>query len=129
MSYKLPPIHLLVIFEAAARLESFKAASDELFLTPSAISHQIKSLEEYLGFELFQRKSRGVAMNPAGKMYLQHAQQGLLAIEQGTKKVIHRYSSPTLKISCFTTLASNIIIPPIGAFQAEHPEIDIRNRL
>jgi LysR family glycine cleavage system transcriptional activator len=126
MSYKLPPIHLLTIFEAAARLESFKAASEELFITPSAVSHQVKALETHLGFELFQRKSRGVAVNPAGKMYLHHIQQGLSAIEQGTKKLLHRYSSPTLKISCFTTLASNIIIPQLGAFQTAHPEIDIR---
>ncbi len=126
MAYTLPPVHLLTIFEAAARLESFKAASEELFITPSAVSHQVKALEEHLGFELFQRKSRGVAINPAGKMYLHHIQQGLSAIEEGTKKIRHRFSSPTLKISCFTTLASNIIIPQIGAFQDSHPDIDLR---
>lgn len=126
MALKLPPIHLLTIFEAAARLQSFKLASEELFITPSAVSHQVKALEAHFGFELFQRKSRGVAVNSAGKMYLHYIQQGLTAFEQGTKKVKHRYSSPSLKISCFTTLASNIIIPQMGAFQAAHPDIDIR---
>jgi len=126
MVLNIPPVHLLTIFESAARLESFKLASEELFITPSAISHQIKALEAHLGFELFQRKSRGVAINSAGKMYLHFIQQGLNAFEQGTKKVKHRYSSPSLKISCFTTLASNIIIPQIGAFQAAHPNIEIR---
>jgi LysR family glycine cleavage system transcriptional activator len=53
MAKKLPPLHLLSIFEASARHESFKLASEELFLTPSAVSHQIKSLEEYIGFPLF----------------------------------------------------------------------------
>lgn len=126
MALKIPPLHLLTIFEAAARLESFKLASEELFITPSAVSHQIKSLEEQFGFELFQRKSRGVAVNSAGKMYLHYIQQGLTAFEQGTKKVKHRHSSPSLKISCFSTLASNIIIPQMGAFQEAHPDINIR---
>lgn len=126
MALKLPPVHLLTIFEAAARLESFKLASEELFITPSAVSHQIKALEAYFGFELFQRKSRGVAVNGAGKMYLHYIQQGLTTFEQGTKKVRHHYSSPSLKISCVSTLASNIIIPQMGTFQAAHPDIDIR---
>jgi LysR family glycine cleavage system transcriptional activator len=126
MTYKLPPVHLLTIFEAAARLESFKAAGEELFITPSAVSHQIKALEEHLGFPLFQRKSRGVSVNLAGRVYLQDIQKGLMAIEQGTKKIRHRFATPTLKISCFTTLASNIIIPQISHFQLAHPDIDIR---
>lgn len=126
MAFKLPALHLLTIFESAARLGSFKAASEELFLTPSAVSHQIKALEEHLGFELFQRKSRGVEVNAAGKMYLEHVQKGLSKIEQGTKAVKHRFATPSLKISCFTTMASNIIIPQIGAFQHAHPEIDLR---
>lgn len=126
MALKIPPVHLLTIFEAAARLESFKLASEELFITPSAISHQIKSLEEHLGFELFQRKSRGVSLNSAGKMYLHYIQLGLNAFDEGTKKLKHKYSAPSLKISCFSTLASNIIIPQMGAFQEAHPDIDIR---
>lgn len=126
MALKIPPVHLLTIFEAAARLESFKLASEELFITPSAISHQVKSLEEYIGFELFQRKSRGVSLNNAGKMYLHYIQLGLNAFDEGTKKLKRKYASPHLKISCFSTLASNIIIPQMGAFQNAHPDIDIR---
>jgi LysR family glycine cleavage system transcriptional activator len=126
MALKIPPVHLLTIFEAAARLESFKLASEELFITPSAISHQVKSLEEYIGFELFQRKSRGVSLNSAGKMYLNYIQRGLNAFDEGTKKLKRKYASPHLKISCFSTLASNIIIPQMGAFQNAHPDIDIR---
>ena len=111
MKHKYPPLHLLSIFEAAARLESFKAASEELYITPSAVSHQIKALESHLGFDLFQRKSRGVAVNNAGKIYLQYIQKGLGQFEQGTKKLQQRFASPSLKISCFTTLASNMLIP------------------
>ncbi|MFY8350974.1 LysR substrate-binding domain-containing protein [Pseudoalteromonas sp. SSM20] len=126
MRSKYPPLHLLSIFEAAARHQNFKSASNELCITPSAVSHQIKALEEQLGFSLFQRKSRGVVLNNAGEMYLNFVQQGLECFEQGTRKVRNRFSSQSLKISCFTTMASHIIIPKLGAFQAMHPEIELR---
>jgi len=126
MARKLPPLHLFSIFEASARLESFKLASEELFITPSAISHQIKSLENFVGFELFHRKSRRVALNPAGKMYLNYIQQSLSLLEKGTKTIINKYSSPALKISTFPTMASNVIIPQLSNFQNSHPDIDIR---
>lgn len=126
MAKSLPPLHLFSIFEAAARLESFKLASEELFITPSAVSHQIKSLEEFIGFPLFIRKSRGVSINPAGKMYLHTIQQSLSLLEKGTKSVISNFSSPSLKISTFPTMATNVIIPQLSLFQNAHPEIDIR---
>ncbi len=126
MSNKLPALHLFGIFEAAARHENFKQAAAELFITPSAVSHQIKSLETFLGFELFQRKSRGVALNAAGKVYLHYVQQGINKLEQGTKIVSNKFSSPSLKISTFTTMASNVIIPTLSDFQQKHPTIDIR---
>lgn len=126
MSNKLPALHLFSIFEAAARHENFKQAASELFITPSAVSHQIKALETFLGFELFQRKSRGVALNSAGKVYLHYVQQGINKLEQGTKIVSNKFSSPSLKISTFPTMASNVIIPQLSHFQQKHPDIDIR---
>lgn len=126
MAKKLPPLHLISIFEASARHQSFKLASEELFLTPSAISHQIKSLEAFIGFKLFTRKSRGVALNPAGKIYLTYIQQALTALEEGTKAVQRKHLSPSLKISTFSTMATNVILPQLGLFQQAHPEIDIR---
>jgi len=126
MSNKLPALHLFGIFEAAARHENFKQAASELFITPSAVSHQIKALEAFLGFELFQRKSRGVALNAAGKVYLHYVQQGINNLEQGTKVVRNKFSSPSLKISTFPTMASNVIIPQLSHFQQKHPDIDIR---
>jgi len=126
MSNKLPALHLFGIFEAAARHENFKQAAAELFITPSAVSHQIKALEAFLGFELFQRKSRGVALNAAGKVYLHYVQQGISKLEQGTKIVSNKFSSPSLKIATFPTMASNVIIPKLSDFQQSHPSIDIR---
>ena len=126
MSKKLPALHLFVIFAAAARHENFKLAAKELFITPSAVSHQIKALEMFLGFELFQRKSRGVALNAAGKVYLHYVQQAIDKLEQGTKIVTNKFSSPSLKISTFPTMASNVIIPQLSDFQEKHPDINIR---
>lgn len=126
MKRKIPPVHLLSIFEAAARHQSFKAASSELCITPSAVSHQIKTLEENLGFELFHRVNRGVTLNSAGQMYLNYIEKGFEFFEQGTNRLQHQFNSPTLKVSCFTTMASNIIIPQLGAFQSEHPQIELR---
>lgn len=126
MSRPLPALHLFTIFEAAARLQSFKLASAELFITPSAVSHQIKALEEFVGFELFIRKSRGVEVNRAGKVYLKYIQESLSLLEQGTKTVKSQFSAPCLKISTFPTMASNVIIPKLSKFQHAHPDIDIR---
>lgn len=126
MARTAPALHLLNIFEACARHQSFKLASDELFITPSAVSHQIKTLEEQMGFPLFVRKSRGVSLNSAGEMYLSYVQQALTLIENGTKRVSNKFSSPSLKINTFPTMASNVIIPQLGLFQNAHPEIDIR---
>ncbi len=126
MTKKLPPLHLLNIFEAAARLESFKLASNELFITPSAVSHQIKSLEAIVGFPLFARKSRGVALNNAGKMYLGYVQQSFELLDKGTKAIERKFAKPNLKISTFSTMATNVILPQLGLFQNAHPEIDIR---
>lgn len=126
MAKKLPPLHLFSIFEASARHESFKLASEELFITPSAVSHQIKSLEAFVGFPLFVRKSRGVKLNSAGKTYLTYVQQAIELLDQGTKAVKRKYASPNLKISTFATMATNVIIPQLGFFQSAHPEIGIR---
>lgn len=126
MARQTPPLHLLAIFEASARHESFKLASAELFITPSAVSHQIKTLEAHIGFPLFVRKSRGVTLNTAGKMYFSYVQQALTLIDSGTKKVKNKFSSPSLKINTFPTMASNVIIPQLNLFQHAHPEIDIR---
>lgn len=126
MARKLPPLHLFYIFEASARHGSFKLASEELFLSPSAVSHQIKALEQYLGFDLFDRKSRKVELNSAGKMYLYYVQKSIETLEKGTAKVKNKFTSPALKISTFPTMAGNVIIPQLGNFQQAHPEIDIR---
>ena len=69
---RLPSLKFLKTFQVAARLQSFKAAAEELFVTPSAISHQIKALEAQLGLSLFQRGVRTLTLTDAGANYLEH---------------------------------------------------------
>lgn len=126
MSRLLPPLHLLAVFEACARLGSFRLASEELFITPSAVSHQIKALESQLGFSLFIREGRGIALNSAGKLYFQYIHDAIGLMEEGTRRVKSKHASPSLKISTFSSLAGKVVIPQLAFFQQAHPDIDIR---
>src|SRR4030081_2319792 len=76
MIYRLPPLNALRVFEAAARHLSFKEAAQELSITQAAVSHQIKSLEEYLGMELFRRAGRGVQLTEAARACLPKLREG-----------------------------------------------------
>jgi DNA-binding transcriptional LysR family regulator len=84
MARSLPPLHFLQLFEAAGRHSSFKKAAEELFLTPSDISHQIKSLEKNLGIVLFKRATRGVKLTPAGEKYIATVQEIFHLLDHGT---------------------------------------------
>jgi LysR family glycine cleavage system transcriptional activator len=125
MARKLPPLHLLQLFEAAGRNLSFKKAAEELFLTPSAISHQIKALEENLGITLFTRQARGVKLSVAGTAYLAVVQEVFQKLEQGTLQLKKQYFSQSLRIATFSTIASNIVIPRLSLFQQAFPEIEL----
>ncbi|WP_416304977.1 LysR substrate-binding domain-containing protein [Neptunicella sp. SCSIO 80796] len=126
MARKLPPLHLLHIFEAAGRKLSFKLAGEELHLTPSAISHQVKALEEHLQLPLFQRLTRGVSLTAAGAMYLAVVQDMFQQLDKGTSRLKQRFSTQSLRISTFPSLASNIIIPKLSEFQTAFPDIELR---
>ncbi len=126
MARKLPPLHLLHLFEAAGRQGSFKKAGEELHLTPSAISHQIKALEEQLGVTLFNRLTRGVNLTSAGKNYLAVVQEVFHTLDHGTTALKQRFSSPALRLSTFPSISSNIIIPKLSFFQQQFPDIELR---
>ena len=96
---RLPPLHTLEAFEAAARRASFKLAAQELHLTPSAVSHQIKALEDFLGFGLFRRGNRSLELTDGGKAYLQVVRETLAKLRSGSAKVAQRYARATLKIT------------------------------
>lgn len=130
MARSLPPLHLLQLFEAAGRHSSFKKAAEELFLTPSAISHQIKSLENNLGIVLFKRATRSVKLTPAGEKYIATVQEIFHLLDIGTSSLKRDFSVQAqltlLRISTIPTIASNIIIPNLGLFQKAFPSIELR---
>lgn len=122
---RLPPLHTLEAFEHAARTQSFKSAAQALHLTPSAVSHQIKALEQHLGFSLFRRGNRSLELSGGGKAYLQVVNDTLARLREGGQRVAERHARATLKISMGPFIASEIIVPALPRFQERHPQIDV----
>lgn len=122
---RLPPLHTLEAFEAAARGLSFKTAAEQLHLTASAVSHQIKALESFLGFELFRRGNRSLELTAGGRAYLEVVRDTLSRLRDGSHRVTERYARATLKISMGSFIASEIVVPALPSFQALHPDIDV----
>lgn len=123
---RLPPLRSLQAFEAAARLGSFAAAADELHLTPSAISHHIRDLEERLAIVLFHRAHRRVILTDTGRRYAGVIGQGLGLIELATRKIEHHGKSDVLTVHCVPTLATQWLMPRLSRFGALYPDIDLR---
>jgi DNA-binding transcriptional LysR family regulator len=120
----LPPLTCLMAFEAVARRRSFALAANELHLTPSAVSHQVAKLEEFLGVRLFERSSRGVKVSPAGESYLKRVEGALGAltaatddVRQGVRNSLYVHTSPSF--------ASLWMMPRLGAFSQAHPGVSL----
>jgi LysR family glycine cleavage system transcriptional activator len=113
-------------FEAAARLSSFALAAEELFVTPSAISHQIKLLEEQIGVPLFHRVHRSVVLTDAGQRYAQEISAAFLKIAQATKAIGRGEKSDILTIHCTPSLAAQWLMPRLARFSNAYPDIDVR---
>ena len=103
---RLPPLNSLRMFEASARHASFVAAADELAVTASAVSHQIKTLEEYLGVSLFSRSKRKVELTSAGEQYLVAVKHALDEIEVATQRLTSNLDTNVVNIS----VAPNFLI-------------------
>ncbi|MGE0748030.1 MAG: LysR substrate-binding domain-containing protein [Rhodospirillales bacterium] len=125
MAYKLPPLSALRLFEAAGRHLSFKAAAAELNLTPSAVSHGIQTLEDWLGAPLFHRGARGLALTPAGAAYLPEVAAALARLAQATAAVPGRKATGVLSISVAPTFASRWLVPRLAGFTALYPDIAV----
>lgn len=123
---KLPPLKSLQAFEAAARLNSFAKAADELNLTPSAISHQIRFLEERLGLILFHRVHKGVELTEIGEKYSAELITIFAALNKATDKILEDTKSNILTIHCVPSLAYQWLMPRLKKFNALNPEIDVR---
>jgi len=122
---RLPPLPALRMFEAAARLTSVSRAADELFVTHSAVSHQIRALEEHLGFALFQRQGRAVALTPAGAELLQAANTALRQLADTVASLKRRANPDRLSVSVMPSFAGRWLAPRIGAFIDSHPTAEV----
>ncbi|UXY14158.1 transcriptional regulator GcvA [Chitiniphilus purpureus] len=126
MSQALPPLNALPAFEAAARLGSFSAAANELFVTHGAISKQIKQLEAWLGTPLFERKGGRVKLTDTGWRYLVQVQDGLDIIANATAQLREPSRQRRLVLNSTPTLAMHWLLPRLARFQRAHPDIALR---
>ncbi len=119
------PISLVRSFEAAGRTGSFKAASLELGLSPSAISHSVRRLENFLGTALFERNGRGIRLNPDGEELLRHVGGAFDSIRHGFEVVSAR-TPGLLRLHCAPSFAAQWLTPRLPRLVDEIPEIDVR---
>jgi LysR family transcriptional regulator, glycine cleavage system transcriptional activator len=125
MRRRLPPLNALKAFEAAARLESFSQAADELRVTHGAISRHVQLLEEWLGTSMFRRVNRGVILTDAGRTYLAEIGAALDRIAVATAQMEHGRVR-LLQISASATLTLRWLIPRLSSFQLENPGVEVR---
>ena len=126
MARRLPPLSALRAFEAAARHLSFTRAAEELYVTQAAVSHQVKSLEQWLGLPLFRRNGRQVALSEAGQRYLPEVRDALDRLAEVTARLLADESGGPLTVSVLASFAANWLVPRLGQFRLLHPEIDVR---
>ena len=126
-SARLPALDLLVGFESAARHLSFTKAGEELFLTQSAVSRQIKDLEEQLGAPLFERRHRALSLTEAGQQFYVSAAQVLATMRTATERLrTHSGRRRPLSVTTTHSFAALWLIPRLAGFTRSHPGIDVR---
>jgi DNA-binding transcriptional LysR family regulator len=120
------PLTALRGFESAARLGSFRAAAAELNVSPAAISHQVKSLETWLGVRLFERSSQNVRLTAEGERLHPRLHQALLSMQQSVEALSPPGTGRSLVVTTTPAFASLWLIPRLAGFHRLHPDIDIR---
>ncbi|WP_249605329.1 LysR substrate-binding domain-containing protein [Chromobacterium sp. IRSSSOUMB001] len=118
-----PPLDSLRFFEAAARRLSVKQAAEELHVTPGAVSQQLRKLESFLGQPLFERRARGLALNAAGRDYLDACRQALDLIDHATARLTD--ARRVILLSCTPSFGAQWLLPRLQGFMREHPRIDV----
>jgi DNA-binding transcriptional LysR family regulator len=124
--FNLPPLDLIQGFEAAARTLSFTKAAEELFITQSAVSRQIRALEEHLGVTLFERRPRSLALTDQGRILQGAATEFLERLQDTTNRLRTAASAPHLTVTTTGGFASLWLIPRLRMFTALHPDVDVR---
>lgn len=126
MGKRLPPLNSLKAFEAAAKHLSFTKAADELFVTQAAISHQIKLLEDFLGFPLFVRKNRALLLTELGQTYFLDIRNILRKLADVTDNLKQQNKQKILAIKIPQTFGMHWLVPKLSQFKQKHPDIDVR---
>jgi len=126
MTARLPSLNGLRAFEAAARHLSFTLAATELNVTQTAISHQIRRLEEELGIRLFVRQNRALALTPEARDYLPGVRAAFNDLRLATDRLLRRDDDKVLTLSTLASLAAKWLLPRLTDFQEQHPGIDVR---
>ncbi|CDL79034.1 MULTISPECIES: transcriptional regulator GcvA [Xenorhabdus] len=126
MSKRLPPLNALRVFDAAARHLSFTKAAEELFVTQAAVSHQMKSLEDFLGLKLFRRRNRSLLLTEDGQSYYLDIKEIFTAINEATRKLQARSAKGALTVSLSPSFAIQWLVPRLSGFNQSFPGIDVR---
>jgi LysR family glycine cleavage system transcriptional activator len=126
MRSALPPLSALRAFEAAARHLSLTLAARELSVTPGALSHQIRGLEDFIGIKLFERRVRSIALTAAGKQLYPGLQTGFAHIREAVESIDTAHAAHVLVVSTSPGLTSKWLAPRLYRFGAAYPDIDVR---
>src|SRR4029077_5963824 len=126
MTARLPSLNGLRAFEAAARHLSFTQAAAELNVTQTAISHQIRRLEEELGIRLFVRQNRSLALTPEAGDVLPRIRAASNDLRRATDRLTRKDNDRVLTVSTLASLAAKWLLPRLSTFQQAHPGIDVR---
>ena len=121
---RFPSLQALVGFEAAARLQSFSRAADELSMTQSAVSHQIRALEDSLGQALFRRQGRSVQLTDAGRDMLETTRRTLATLDEGLGRLDYYIKPGSVVITCPPAFARHWLMPRLPSLRDIHPAID-----
>ena len=122
---RLPSLKFLKTFQVAAARLSFKVAAEELFITPSAVSHQIKTLEEQLGVALFDRGAHSLSLTEAGRNYLQHMDSVFSRLESVTEQLQVRYGRGVVRLHIPPFFATEMLMPKLSSLLEAQPDTDI----
>ena len=120
------PLKFLKTFQIAARRGSFAGAASELFVTASAVSHQIRQLEQQLGVALFKRRPHSLTLSEAGAWYLTQLDEVFGLLNSATAQLRARYAKVVLRLQVPPFFAQELLLPRLAQFSAAHPDTDIR---
>lgn len=126
MKRKLPPLGALRAFDAIARLQSFKLAAEEIGVSPTAVSHQIRLLESLLEVSVFERTPRKVELTADGKVLQQATAQAFALLQAATEKIGERQRPRVLTLTATTAMIAHWLVPRLPALMRQFPHIDLR---